>query len=370
MHPCKGVFFAPEIQKGDDFMKLPNGYGSIVKLSGKRRKPYCVRITTGVKSSVKDDGTVVYAQDRKMLGCYRTKAEALKALDEYNTSPYSLDDMNMTFSQVYEVWKKANYGKLGESAKTSRETAYRYCADLYDIPVRQIKPAMLQAIVDQCPHGSSTKKNVKTAIKTVYQTAIKNEIVGRDLSDYIEIETSDPVIERTLFTTKEISILWEHQDEWDYQILLILLYSGMRVNELLKNKKSNVNLEKRWIYVPKELAKNASSVRYVPIHDRIMPIMERFYNCSVSDLITNDTGHTVVYGNFVSRNLKKINKEINADHRFHDTRHTFITRCHEQRLDDLVVKRIVGHSPDGVTAKVYTHISPGEMLGEVNKLEL
>lgn len=370
MHPCKGVFFAPEIQKGDDFMKLPNGYGSIVKLSGKRRKPYCVRITTGVKSSVKDDGTVVYAQDRKVLGCYRTKAEALKALDEYNTNPYSLDDMNMTFAQVYEVWKKANYGKLGESAKTSRETAYRYCADLFDTPVRQIKPAMLQAVVDQCPHGSSTKKNVKTAIKTVYQTAIKNDIVSRDLSEYIEIETSDPVIERTLFTKKEIDALWEHKDEWDYQILLILLYSGMRVNELLKNQKCNVNLEKRWIYVPKELAKNASSVRYVPIHDRIFPIVKRFYDRSPGSLITNDGGYAVSYNNFVSRNLKKINSQIGANHRFHDTRHTFITRCHEQRLDDLTVKRIVGHSPDSVTAKVYTHISPEEMLTEVNKLEL
>lgn len=28
-------------------MKLPNGYGSVVKLSGKRRKPYMVRKTTG-----------------------------------------------------------------------------------------------------------------------------------------------------------------------------------------------------------------------------------------------------------------------------------------------------------------------------------
>ena len=28
-------------------MKLPNGYGSIIKLKGNRRKPYQVRITKG-----------------------------------------------------------------------------------------------------------------------------------------------------------------------------------------------------------------------------------------------------------------------------------------------------------------------------------
>lgn len=30
-------------------MKLPNGYGSVVKLSGKRRKPWMVRKTTGYR---------------------------------------------------------------------------------------------------------------------------------------------------------------------------------------------------------------------------------------------------------------------------------------------------------------------------------
>ena len=28
-------------------MKLPNGYGSVTKLTGNRRRPYMVRITTG-----------------------------------------------------------------------------------------------------------------------------------------------------------------------------------------------------------------------------------------------------------------------------------------------------------------------------------
>lgn len=200
------------------------------------------------------------------------------------------------------------------------------------------------------------------------QKCLTTTIISRDLSEFIEIEASDPVIDRVLFTKKEISTLWEHADEWDYQVLLILLYTGMRVNELLKNQKCNVDLKKRWIHIPKELAKNASSIRYVPIHDRIFPFIKQFYNRSDGSLITNDNGYNVAYNNFVSRNLKKINDELNALHRLHDTRHTFITRCHEQRLDDLTVKKIVGHSPDSITAKVYTHIEIQEMLSEINKL--
>ena len=42
-------------------MKLPNGYGSVVKLSGSRRKPYAVKISYDVEV----DGKVV--RKRKYL---------------------------------------------------------------------------------------------------------------------------------------------------------------------------------------------------------------------------------------------------------------------------------------------------------------
>ena len=38
------VIFIP-IFKEDDTMKLPNGYGSITKLTGNRRKPWMARVT-------------------------------------------------------------------------------------------------------------------------------------------------------------------------------------------------------------------------------------------------------------------------------------------------------------------------------------
>ena len=54
-------------------MKLPNGYGSIVKLSGKRRNPYCARKTIGWE--VTEDGKIV--QKRMIVGCYPSREKAL-----------------------------------------------------------------------------------------------------------------------------------------------------------------------------------------------------------------------------------------------------------------------------------------------------
>ena len=87
-------------------MKLPNGYGSVVKLSGKRRKPYMVRKTTGYHiDSVKEKKVADYI----IIGYTATKAEGLQMLADYNHNPYDTRAAKMTFSDVYEEWSKKKY---------------------------------------------------------------------------------------------------------------------------------------------------------------------------------------------------------------------------------------------------------------------
>lgn len=64
-------------------MRLPNGYGSITKLSGNRRNPYIVRITAGYDNEGR--------QIRKILGYYPNRKRALEALAAYSENPYDID---------------------------------------------------------------------------------------------------------------------------------------------------------------------------------------------------------------------------------------------------------------------------------------
>ncbi len=66
-------------------MKLPNGYGSVVKLFGKRRKPYIVRKTVGWHYDKEKDKQV---QEMITIGYTATKAEGLQMLAEYNNNPF------------------------------------------------------------------------------------------------------------------------------------------------------------------------------------------------------------------------------------------------------------------------------------------
>ena len=80
-------------------MKLPNGYGSVTKLSRNRRKPYLARVTLGWIIN-KETGKAV--QNRVTIGTFKTKKEALQALAEYGANPYDIQNNNMTLAELYE----------------------------------------------------------------------------------------------------------------------------------------------------------------------------------------------------------------------------------------------------------------------------
>lgn len=85
-------------------MRLPNGYGSIIKLSGKRRKPFAARVTIGYK----ENGSQIY----KYIGYFEKRQEALKYLTAYNEKPYLLDNKDLTFNDVYNAWSKRKYENI------------------------------------------------------------------------------------------------------------------------------------------------------------------------------------------------------------------------------------------------------------------
>ncbi|WKS98289.1 hypothetical protein [Gallibacterium anatis] len=69
----KFLFFQKIKQQGvEEKMRLPNGYGSVFKLSGKRRKPFIARKTIGYNENKRQ----IYHN----IGYFATKEDALKAL--------------------------------------------------------------------------------------------------------------------------------------------------------------------------------------------------------------------------------------------------------------------------------------------------
>ena len=79
-------------------MKLPNGYGTVYKLTGNRRRPWVVKKTI--------DGR------QKPLGYFTTREEAFAFIVSVN---HMTPEREVTFSAVYHAWSRRHFETIGKS---------------------------------------------------------------------------------------------------------------------------------------------------------------------------------------------------------------------------------------------------------------
>ena len=327
-------------------MRLPNGYGSITQLKGNRRKKYMVRLTTGWEL---DESHKKVKQVQKVLGYYRTRQEAIKALADYNDDPFDLDALTVTFDTL---WQRVYSSEIPEASLNNYRNAYKYLAPIKDMAIRAIKVDHMQACIDNC---QTTQQGIIKAIcHKTYNYALRHEITTKNPSQYLKSVTPDAQIERKVFTHEQVAELWTLTDYWWAKMTLMLLYSGCRTKELRTIDLSGLDMTNGWINL--SAAKNDCSVRRIPIHTNVLPLFSDYIEAG---------------GNLYGWSHAYLNKHLNAfhGHSAHDTRHSFSTRLRELGVDHLTIKRLLGHTPDDITERVYTHISDDELRAAIDVLE-
>ncbi len=92
-------------------MKSPNGYGSVSKLSGNRRRPFVVRKTKGFDLR----GYPVY----ETIGYYETREDGLIALAQFNKDPYDIQQAKITLEELFSKWSERAFPKISQSLASS-----------------------------------------------------------------------------------------------------------------------------------------------------------------------------------------------------------------------------------------------------------
>lgn len=341
-------------------MKNTNGFGSIVcldKSGKKRRKPYAVRVTTGWK-----DGKQV----RKYIGYYATQSEALIALAEYHKGGFDVDLSKLTLNEVFERWlERVEKKNLSESVMRMHNMAYSRFGQLGKKQFTDIKTVHLQIWMDGIDLKPGSKAKLRGTMVQLYKYAVTNDIVNKNYAQGIEINEK---IEKTgrVFTEDEIKLLWEHKDRKEVKQLLILIYTGMRIGEMLILNKKDIHLEDG--YIIGGIKTEAGKDRVIPIHHKILPFIKEQLGGNTW-LMQSNRGVAMSYRN-ASNHFKKVFKELGIDHTIHDTRKTCVSWLHSNGVPMETIRIIVGHSGKGVTEKVYLYKDKQELIDIVNNVEI
>ena len=349
-------------------MKLPNGYGSITKLSGNRRKPYRVRKTDGWEIV---DGKL--KQKFITVGYYESRPEALIALAEFNKDPFDLGLSTITLAEVYERWSEKKFEDISESNAKGYDAAFKLCEKIEKMRFVDLKIDHIQKIADESGKNKPTLKKFKILMKGLFEYAVIHGIIPKDrnIIEYLDIsKAGNPnALNRKPFTTDEIDKLWEVVDSSEYiSVILILIYSGLRIGELLDLKKSEVNLTERYFDIVK--SKTDAGIRLVPIARVILPFVEHWMNKNDCEyLISTPDAKYMEYWNYYDTYWKLVLRNIGMDsHRPHDTRHTCISLMTAAKVDERFIQKIVGHRGLNVTTQVYTHLEIQELVNEIDKI--
>lgn len=351
-------------------MKLPNGFGSVYKLSGKnRRNPYVAKKTKGWEINPE---TGKAKQLYTTVGYYPTRKDALNALAAFNINPYDVDAAKITFEDVYERWSDEHFPTVSHSNVQGYQAAWALCGKISRMRFADVKLDHLQMVADESGKNYPTLRKLKTLFGLMYKYAVIHEIIPkeRNMVEYLNIKNAgNPnAYNRKPFTKTEVKRVWDTcESNIYYTVILMLIYSGCRISELLDLKKEHVNLGERYFNIVQ--AKTEAGIRIVPIADKVLPFFEYWYGHSGCEylLCTPEGGH-FIYRNYYDSYWLPLVEALDIDHTPHCTRHTCISMLAVAGVDDKIIKKIVGHKGQGVTEVVYTHFEIDELLSAINKI--
>lgn len=349
-------------------MRLANGMGSVTKMSGKRRKPWRVRTTLGWTP----EGKQIY----KNIGTFATRKEAFEALYNWNAQPLSNTDKmkretvanGLTFADMYNAFLQYKEGKLSDTMISLYRTAYKNLEPLHHQIFVQLKKPHLQDVFDNCTKSSSTKSKMKVLINALYKYATEHEIIEKDYSTQIDMEVKKNEKEYQPFTEEEIETIWKHVEAGDEvaKIIILQIYTGTRIRELLEIKKENVHLADCYMTGGKKT--EAGKNRIIPLHRRIVPILEEFYNQDRPHLFVSSRGTALKYHTFLYHFDERM-ATWGMNHNTHDSRRCLATRLHVADVPYQTIQQILGHSPNNITMKAYIKKDVKHLVKYINYIK-
>lgn len=341
-------------------LKNPNGYGSVVKLSGKRRKPFEVRVNTRMDER--------YYPVYDVLGRFPTREEALIALAGYNRNPYSVSDREMTFSQIYEKYFKNKYELSGKTFSQNTinctRSAYNHCGKLFDVPYRRLRTDDFRDILGQKDEqGNSLSHALQEHIKSLFNQmdnfALQNDIIEKGYAAFASITVPEDDTPGVPFSSGELELLWQNKDFPWVDSILIYIYSGWRVSELIQMPAENIDLQEGTFKGGLKTA--AGKNRIVPIHSKIRGFVEHRLstNQEALFLINGKPASMASYTKQFKKTLASVG--ITTYHTPHDYRRTFTSLLDSAGVSQVCIDRLIGHASELLTTRVYTHKTIDEL---------
>ena len=329
-----------------------NGQGTVFKENGS----WVAQVTIGWDDV---DGKLV-RRARKKRG-FATKNEALEYLPNLKQD-LPQQDMKVKFKDLYKKWLDGHTEKVTQSTINCYKSAYKYFSSLYYVEIAKIRTEHMQKCIDECPHGKRTKENMKALGTSLWRYAMQLDIVDRNYAEYIYIKKEEQA-EKIAFTKEQLNTMWENVERVpDIKYVLVLCYTGMRLNEMLGAKTENYSRGEGYFITGSKTA--AGKDRIITISPKIAPFFIDFGKGN--DLFFTEKPTEKKFRNDIYypalQQLGMDTMKPDGSHIYtpHCCRHTFATLMKNVDAPATDKQKLIGHAKFEMTAH-YTHTDLGSL---------
>ncbi len=169
-----------------------------------------------------------------------------------------------------------------------------------------------------------------------------------------------------------------------YYGILLCLYTGLRVGELVALEWSDIDFKKGFLYVTQnchdtwenghykklmDTPKTRASQRIIPIPYSLMPYIHEMKRRSHGNFVVSGPDGKGVSIRSYQRTFQLMLERLKISHKgIHSLRHTFATRAVECGMDVKTLSEILGHTDPAITLRRYVHSLPDHKCDMMNML--
>lgn len=295
--------------------------------------------------------------------------------------------------KTVKQWAR-EYLKLYKENKVSYITYEEYCIIVEkniipvigDVKLPDLKEAHIQRLMNSLKgYSMSRKKKVRFLVKDIVRKAVKNHLCPEDVADEIELE-KEPEREVEIFTPGELQMILEFADKHEYgHIIKLLLYTGMRREELLALTWNNVDFESDIIHVKQAFVRvkggqaisttKSKRHRMIPINSEVKKILKGIPKEGVYVLSYMGKPFTFTrYHECYRRFFDDLEAEYSRDgmqpvtyRTAHKCRHSFASYLLNGGANIRAVQEILGHMQLSTTQR-YTHVNIKQLQDTISHL--
>lgn len=300
----------------------------------------------------------------------------------------------MKYKEWLNNWLE-NYVKPTSKIRTyeryKQVVNYHISNAIGDYELNELNPTIIQGFIAELLTNGNKRTNLGLSANSVNSviSVIKNSLKTANMLCYTKEYVADKII-RPKTTEKQIECfnLSEQKQIENYCLnskkkklygIVICLYTGLRIGELLALKFSDIDFSKSLMYISKtchdssigrviETPKTQNSNRIIPLPKQILKLIKELKTSSYSEYLIANLDKPVAIRSY-QRTFELLLKRLHIQHKgFHSLRHTFATRALECGIDVKTLSELLGHKSATITLNRYVHSMLEHKTDMMNKL--